>query len=76
MYCGEIVGNTAFVCHYEANKVVNWDHIKIFLDISEPNAKCRIYSQNVVFIDGLALSKRYIWKRIILQECEPWNQRN
>ncbi len=46
-----MVGNTVLVCHYEASKAVNWDHIKIFLDIYEPNAKCCIYIQNVVFID-------------------------
>ncbi len=69
--CGEMAGNTAFVCHYEASRVVNWDHIKIFLDISELNAKCCIYSQNVVFIDERALLKRRDrWERIILWECE------
>jgi hypothetical protein len=61
-----MVGNTVLVCHYEASRVVYWDHIKFFLDISELNAKCCICSQNVVFIDELALSKRYRWKRIIL----------
>ncbi len=53
-----MVGNTAFVCHYEASKAVNWDRIKIFLDISELNAICCIYRQNVAFIDELALYKR------------------
>ncbi len=32
---GGMVGNTAFMCHYEASRAVNWDHIKFLLDIYE-----------------------------------------